>query len=77
MFAFYNQTYLNRYGVNIPEDTLTLLWSITNGIVPFGGIFGGLFSGFVADLLGRFDKLKILIFCTQILLISSQVFIRN
>ena len=36
------------------NDTFTTLWSITNGLMPLGGIFGGLSSGSVADYFGRF-----------------------
>ncbi|CAN5951164.1 unnamed protein product, partial [Sphagnum jensenii] len=35
------------------NETLNVYWSITNGLMPFGGIFGGLSSGFVADYFGR------------------------
>ena len=35
------------------NETFDLLWSITNGLLPLGAAFGGLFSGAVADIFGR------------------------
>jgi hypothetical protein len=49
----FNQTYAHRNGESIPNDTLTTLWSITNGLYPGGGTVGALSSGIVADFFGR------------------------
>lgn len=35
------------------KDTFDLFWSITNGLMPLGGMFGGLASGFAGDHFGR------------------------
>ena len=51
---FYREVYEERYKVEMSNDTETLLWSVTNGLMPLGGIFGGLSSGFFADQLGRY-----------------------
>jgi hypothetical protein len=51
---FYNDVTISRTGgKNLSNDELKLLWSVTNGLQPLGGMFGGLSSGFVADFLGR------------------------
>ena len=34
--------------------TVNTLWAISNGLMPFGGMFGGLISGQVADSIGRY-----------------------
>ncbi len=39
---------------------MTLLWSTTNGLMPLGGIFGGLFSGLLADYFGRKNALLLI-----------------
>jgi SP family facilitated glucose transporter-like MFS transporter 1 len=50
---FYRNVYLERHNSTMTNETMTALWSITNGLMPFGGIFGGLSSGFMADYFGR------------------------
>lgn len=52
---FFNESYTSRYGEVMSESTETIIWSITNGMVPFGGIFGGLTSGLLADRFGRYE----------------------
>jgi SP family facilitated glucose transporter-like MFS transporter 1 len=42
------------------NNTMTLLWSTTNGLMPLGGIFGGLFSGLLADYFGRKNALLLI-----------------
>lgn len=39
------------------NNTLNSYWSITNGLLPLGGIFGGFSSGFMADHFGRFEMI--------------------
>ncbi|RNA10267.1 solute carrier family facilitated glucose transporter member 1-like [Brachionus plicatilis] len=51
--SFYREVYSDRNGESMPNSTLNTYWSITNGLVPFGGMVGGMFSGFTGDLLGR------------------------
>jgi hypothetical protein len=50
---FFNQTFIDRYGVPMNENTWTLLWSILNALYPAGGAIGGLAGGFIADYFGR------------------------
>lgn len=72
---FYNKTYFNRNGVDMPDTTFTTLWSITNGLMPAGGLIGGLSSGFFADLFGRKKALmytNVLVVISAILNIASK-----
>lgn len=50
--GFYKEVYMER-GQTLSKTELNTLWSITNGLLPFGGVFGGLSSGFFADNFGR------------------------
>jgi MFS family permease len=45
---------VNSYGQSLTDANWTLLWAITNGLMPFGAIFGGLASGWAADYFGRY-----------------------
>lgn len=57
------------------DSTLDLLWSITNGLVPFGGIFGAIMSGFVADYFGRYSNYyKVFKLLFNALIISAYIF---
>lgn len=38
------------------SGTFDLLWSITNGIFPLGGVFGAFASGYVGDFFGRYQQ---------------------
>lgn len=53
MKAFYNATYLERYGTWMEEDFLTLLWSFTVSMYPLGGFFGSLMVAPLVNKLGR------------------------
>ena len=55
---FYGEVYFDRNNQTMSEETFTSLWSLTNGLMPLGGIFGGLSSGFFADYFGRFFRIK-------------------
>ncbi|MCJ8739576.1 hypothetical protein PDJAM_G00048770 [Pangasius djambal] len=51
--AFYNLTWMTRYGEPAMVDTLTLLWSITVSIFAVGGLMGALTVPFLIKVLGR------------------------
>ncbi|XP_023283620.1 solute carrier family 2, facilitated glucose transporter member 9 [Seriola lalandi dorsalis] len=51
--AFYNKTWLERYGEPIGAETATLLWSITVSIFAIGGLLGALSVSFIIKVLGR------------------------
>lgn len=53
MKAFYNETYYDRVGEYINEFSLTLLWSISVSMFPFGGFLGSLMVGPLVNTLGR------------------------
>uniref|UniRef100_A0A8C5DJM1 Uncharacterized protein n=1 Tax=Gouania willdenowi TaxID=441366 RepID=A0A8C5DJM1_GOUWI len=40
--AFYNETWMERYGEPVPAQTATLLWSFTVSIFAIGGLLGAL-----------------------------------
>jgi MFS transporter, SP family, solute carrier family 2 (facilitated glucose transporter), member 1 len=72
---FFNQTYNNRYGEYMKDETWTTLWSLTNALNPAGGIIGGLASGFVVDYFGRRKALlfaNIFTFISGILAVISK-----
>ncbi|XP_037831106.1 solute carrier family 2, facilitated glucose transporter member 9 isoform X2 [Kryptolebias marmoratus] len=51
--AFYNKTWTERYGVPLPAETATLLWSITVSIFAIGGLLGALSVSLFIKALGR------------------------
>uniref|UniRef100_A0A3P9M283 Solute carrier family 2 member 9 n=1 Tax=Oryzias latipes TaxID=8090 RepID=A0A3P9M283_ORYLA len=51
--AFYNKTWVERYGNPIPAETATMLWSITVSIFAIGGLFGALSVSFIIKVVGR------------------------
>ena len=53
MQQFYNDTYYDRNDENIESFTLTLLWSLTVSMFPFGGFIGSLMVGTLVNNLGR------------------------
>ncbi|CAL1606036.1 unnamed protein product [Knipowitschia caucasica] len=53
MKAFYNDTYLERYSRPMEESFLTLLWSLSVSMYPFGGFFGSLMVAPLVNKLGR------------------------
>ncbi|XP_029087116.1 solute carrier family 2, facilitated glucose transporter member 5 isoform X1 [Monodon monoceros] len=53
MKAFYNETYYDRIGEYISEFSLTLLWSVSVSMFPFGGFLGSLMVGPLVNKLGR------------------------
>ncbi|XP_075424610.1 solute carrier family 2, facilitated glucose transporter member 9-like isoform X2 [Ascaphus truei] len=52
---FINQTWSERHGSPITEDSLTLIWSLLVSVFSIGGILGSVASGYLA---GRFGKKK-------------------
>ncbi|XP_060057406.1 solute carrier family 2, facilitated glucose transporter member 5 isoform X2 [Erinaceus europaeus] len=53
MKQFYNETYYDRYGEILLPYTLTLLWSVSVSMFPFGGLIGSFMVGPLVDKLGR------------------------
>lgn len=53
MKAFYNATYLERYGMPMEENLLTVLWSLSVSMYPLGGFFGSLMVAPLVNKLGR------------------------
>lgn len=53
MKAFYNETYYERNDHYINEFSLTLLWSVTVSMFPFGGFIGSLLVGPLVNKFGR------------------------
>lgn len=51
--AFYNQTWIERYGEPISAETVTLLWSITVSIFAIGGLLGAVSVSVIIKVLGR------------------------
>uniref|UniRef100_UPI0037E990A7 solute carrier family 2, facilitated glucose transporter member 9 n=1 Tax=Semicossyphus pulcher TaxID=241346 RepID=UPI0037E990A7 len=51
--AFYNKTWIERYGEPIAAETATLLWSITVSIFAIGGLLGALSASVLLKVLGR------------------------
>uniref|UniRef100_A0A8C5D734 Major facilitator superfamily (MFS) profile domain-containing protein n=1 Tax=Gouania willdenowi TaxID=441366 RepID=A0A8C5D734_GOUWI len=51
--AFYNETWMERYGEPVPAQTATLLWSFTVSIFAIGGLLGALCVSAVIRVLGR------------------------
>ena len=53
MEAFYNSTYMERYGAPMEEEVLTLLWSLSVSMYPLGGFLGSLMVAPLVNKLGR------------------------
>ncbi|XP_005404101.1 PREDICTED: solute carrier family 2, facilitated glucose transporter member 5 [Chinchilla lanigera] len=53
MQQFYNETHYNRTGEFMKPISLTLLWSLTVSMFPFGGFLGSLLVGPLVNKLGR------------------------
>ncbi|XP_029948314.1 solute carrier family 2, facilitated glucose transporter member 9 isoform X1 [Salarias fasciatus] len=51
--AFYNETWIERYGEPISAETVTLLWSITVSIFAVGGLLGAVSVSLIIKVLGR------------------------
>ncbi|XP_078139792.1 solute carrier family 2, facilitated glucose transporter member 9 [Centroberyx gerrardi] len=51
--AFYNKTWIERYGEPVGAETATLLWSITVSIFAIGGLLGTLAVSLIIKVLGR------------------------
>lgn len=53
MKEFYNETYYDRTSTYLSDFSLTLLWSISVSMFPFGGFIGSLMVGILVTKLGR------------------------
>ncbi|KAM8790121.1 solute carrier family 2, facilitated glucose transporter member 5-like isoform 1-T1 [Rhynchonycteris naso] len=53
MKEFYNETYYDRNSDYLSDFSLTLLWSLSVSMFPFGGFIGSLMVGFLVNKLGR------------------------
>ncbi|TDH14404.1 hypothetical protein EPR50_G00042800 [Perca flavescens] len=51
--AFYNTTWIERYGEPLAAETATLLWSVTVSIFAIGGLLGALAVSIILKVLGR------------------------
>ncbi|KAJ1093585.1 hypothetical protein NDU88_006685 [Pleurodeles waltl] len=51
--TFINQTWIDRYNATVPEETLTLLWSLTVSIFSLGGLLGSLGSAYLIRKYGK------------------------
>ncbi|XP_055471270.1 solute carrier family 2, facilitated glucose transporter member 7 isoform X1 [Psammomys obesus] len=59
MKSFYNDTYFERHGTFMDENTLLLLWSCTVSMFPLGGVLGSLIVGLMVNKWGRKGTLLI------------------
>ncbi|XP_075184173.1 solute carrier family 2, facilitated glucose transporter member 1-like isoform X2 [Anomaloglossus baeobatrachus] len=50
---FYNETWISRYGENIPDSSLTSLWSLSVAIFSVGGMIGSFSVGLFVNRFGR------------------------
>ncbi|XP_014109203.1 PREDICTED: solute carrier family 2, facilitated glucose transporter member 11-like isoform X2 [Pseudopodoces humilis] len=64
---FINETWLERYGSVLPQETLMLLWSLIVSVYCMGGMIGCLCSGYLA---AKFGKKKCLLL-NDLLLITA------
>lgn len=53
MKQFYNDTYHKRTDDKLDSFTLTLMWSLTVSMFPFGGFLGSLMVGTLVNKMGR------------------------
>ncbi|XP_016070055.1 PREDICTED: solute carrier family 2, facilitated glucose transporter member 5 [Miniopterus natalensis] len=53
MKEFYNETHYDRTSDYLSDFSLTLLWSLSVSMFPFGGFIGSLMVGFLVNQLGR------------------------
>lgn len=53
MREFYNETYYDRTSDYLSDFSLTLLWSVSVSMFPFGGLIGSLMVGILVNKLGR------------------------
>lgn len=53
MKEFYNETYYDRKTYYLTDFNLTLLWSLSVSMFPFGGLIGSLMVGFLVNKFGR------------------------
>lgn len=68
--AFFNKTWVERYGEPLGAETATLLWSIIVSIFAIGGLFGALSVSFIIKVLGRWVDPHVLIIITHITVVG-------
>ncbi|XP_066466053.1 solute carrier family 2, facilitated glucose transporter member 11-like [Tiliqua scincoides] len=66
--AFINDTWLERSGLPVPPETLTLLWSSVVSIYGLGGLLSSMTSGYLA---GKYGKKKCLLGNNVVMLLSA------
>ncbi|XP_069819502.1 solute carrier family 2, facilitated glucose transporter member 11-like [Dendropsophus ebraccatus] len=64
---FVNETWIKRHGSNIPDGSLTLIWSMVVSVFSIGGLVGSTASGYLAV---RFGKKKCTL-CNAVLPVVS------
>uniref|UniRef100_A0A8B9Q8H6 Major facilitator superfamily (MFS) profile domain-containing protein n=1 Tax=Apteryx owenii TaxID=8824 RepID=A0A8B9Q8H6_APTOW len=65
---FINETWLERYGSVLHQETLTLLWSLIVSMYCVGGMIGCLCSGY---LTAKYGKKKCLLFNDLVLIVAT------
>uniref|UniRef100_A0A8C6ZES0 Major facilitator superfamily (MFS) profile domain-containing protein n=1 Tax=Nothoprocta perdicaria TaxID=30464 RepID=A0A8C6ZES0_NOTPE len=65
---FINETWLERYGSVLHQETLTLLWSLIVSMYCVGGMIGCLCSG---HLTAKYGKKKCLLFNDVVLIVAT------
>ncbi|NXN25224.1 GTR5 protein, partial [Nycticryphes semicollaris] len=65
---FINETWMQRYGSVLHQETLTLLWSFIVSVYCVGGMIGCLCSGY---LTAKYGKKKCLLFNDVVLLVAT------
>uniref|UniRef100_A0A8C3QVD7 Major facilitator superfamily (MFS) profile domain-containing protein n=1 Tax=Cyanoderma ruficeps TaxID=181631 RepID=A0A8C3QVD7_9PASS len=65
---FINETWLERYGSVLPQETLMLLWSLIVSVYCMGGMIGCLCSGY---LTAKFGKKKCLLLNDVVLITAT------
>ncbi|XP_009898188.2 solute carrier family 2, facilitated glucose transporter member 11-like [Dryobates pubescens] len=65
---FINETWLERYGLVLSQETLTLLWSLVVSVFCVGGMVGCLCSGY---LTAKYGKKKCLLFDDVVLITAT------
>ncbi|KAM4636106.1 solute carrier family 2, facilitated glucose transporter member 3-like [Discoglossus pictus] len=64
--AFYNESYIHRYGESMSRGLLTSLWSLSVAIFSVGGMVGSLSVGFFANRFGRRNSMLLVNIAVQL-----------
>lgn len=57
--AFFNNTWMERYGKPIPPGTSTIVWSLAVAIFSVGGMVGSFSVGVLANKFGRSVRINL------------------